>query len=193
MDMTTGGSVSTARHRRFEEVVDVVFEPLQRYLGRRVSPSDGDEVLGDVLLVLWRRLDDVPVTDPLPWCYGVARRCVANHRRGDDRRSRLLRKLSISYVAPTEVDASTGADEGPGDPDLIRALAELPERDREIMRLWAWEELAPREIATVLDMAPNAVSLRLSRAKRRLRQSLERHDRTHGGHTRGADPGRHPS
>ena len=38
--------------------------------------------------------------------------------------------------------------------------------------LWAWEELAPREIALVLGVTPNAVSIRLHRAKGRLRELL---------------------
>ncbi len=186
--MTAGGSGSAVRRRHFDELVDVVYEPLQRYLGRRVAGADGDEVLNDVLLVLWRRLDDVPIAEPLPWCYGVARRCLANQRRGATRRSRLLRKLSSVEMAPTEPDPV-----GAADPGLVTALGELPERDREIVRLWAWEELAPREIAAVLDMSPNAVSLRLSRAKRRLHESLERQDPARGGHMRDADPGRHRS
>jgi RNA polymerase sigma-70 factor, ECF subfamily len=39
-------------------------------------------------LTAWRRLDEVP--DPaLPWLLGVARRVVANQRRGEQRRERL--------------------------------------------------------------------------------------------------------
>jgi RNA polymerase sigma-70 factor, ECF subfamily len=64
------------RRRRFEELVAGTYEPLQRYLRRRTDPATADDVLGDVLLVLWRRLDDVPVELPLAWAYGVARGCL---------------------------------------------------------------------------------------------------------------------
>jgi len=37
-----------------------VYEPLQRYLRRRTDAAAADDVLGDALLVMWRRLDDVP-------------------------------------------------------------------------------------------------------------------------------------
>ena len=40
--------------------------------------------------------------------------------------------------------------------------------------LWAWEELAPREIATVTGLTANAVSIRLHRAKKRLAAELDR-------------------
>jgi RNA polymerase sigma-70 factor (ECF subfamily) len=33
--------------------------------------------VGDVFLVVWRRLEEVP-EDPLPWLLGVARRALAN-------------------------------------------------------------------------------------------------------------------
>jgi RNA polymerase sigma-70 factor (ECF subfamily) len=41
-----------------------------------------------------------------------------------------------------------------------------------VLRLWAWEQLAPREIAVVLGVTPNAASIRLHRATRRLRERL---------------------
>jgi RNA polymerase sigma-70 factor (ECF subfamily) len=52
-------------------------------------------------------------------------------------------------------------------------LASLPEGDREILRLWAWERLEPGEIAMVLQVSPNAATLRLSRARRKLADALE--------------------
>jgi len=60
-------------------------------------------------------------------------------------------------------------------PDVAAALAALSDRDREVVLLWAWEGLAPREIAIALGTSANAVSLRLSRAKRRLKSRLARH------------------
>lgn len=41
-----------------------------------------------------------------------------------------------------------------------------------MLRLWAWEQLPPREIAVALGISPNAASIRLHRAKKRLRQLL---------------------
>ena len=150
-----------ARRGRFERVVAGVYEPLQRYLLRRTDPATADDVLGDVLLVLWRRLDDVPDEAPLPWAYAVARRCLANARRAAGRQERLVERLAAERPAG-ETD----------DEQLTAALAALPEDDRELLRLWAWEQLAPREIATVLGISANAASIRLHRAKKRLRNLM---------------------
>jgi RNA polymerase sigma-70 factor (ECF subfamily) len=67
---------------RFEALVAEVYQPLQRYLYRRIDSAIADEVLGDVLLVMWRRVDDIPAEAALAWCYGVARGCLANKRLG---------------------------------------------------------------------------------------------------------------
>ena len=48
----------------------------------------------------------------------------------------------------------------------------LPAKDLEILRLWAWEDLAPREIALALGISPNAASIRLHRATKRLKERL---------------------
>lgn len=156
-----------ARRQRFEALADEVLVPLQRYLRRRTD--DADDVLGEVLLVLWRRLDDVP-DEALPWSYGVARGCLANHRRGAQRRLRLVRRLAAERAV---VDSE--------DPDLAAALASLRDDDREVLHLWAWEQLPPREIAVVLGITPNAASIRLHRATKRLRQALLGKDRGPAG------------
>ncbi|MGA8246093.1 MAG: sigma factor-like helix-turn-helix DNA-binding protein, partial [Nocardioides sp.] len=50
----------------------------------------------------------------------------------------------------------------------------------ELLRLWAWEQLTPSEIATVLGTTPNAVGIRLHRAKERLRAELRKADGADG-------------
>jgi RNA polymerase sigma-70 factor, ECF subfamily len=170
--------IDVMRRQRFESVAEVVYEPLQRYLGRRAAPSDASELLNDTLLVLWRRLDAVPIDDPLPWSYGVARQCLANHRRGDRRRLRLVGRLAAEPERSVPaVDASPSGDTHI---ELDAAMAALDDDDRELIRLWAWEQLEPREIAVVLDTNANAVSLRLTRVKKKIARSMAGQRQTSG-------------
>jgi RNA polymerase sigma-70 factor (ECF subfamily) len=157
----------------FAELVAETYRPLLRYLARRTDPATAEDVLGDTLLVMWRRFADVPGDARLPWCLGVARGCLANRRRSDERHLRLVRRLASE--AATRVDAST-------DPALDEALDRLGEKDRELLRLWAWDGLAPREIAVVLGITPNAASVRLHRATARLRALLAGKDGATAGH-----------
>ncbi|MCW2544365.1 MAG: Sigma-70, region 4 type 2 [Frankiales bacterium] len=148
------------REERFEVLMAEVYGPLQRFLRRRTE--DGDDVLADTMLVLWRRLDDVPAEAALPWSYGVARGCLQNARRSDERRWNLLRRVAAEPDPPPPDE----------DPELAEAFARLPAADREVLRLWAWEQLQPREIAVVLDITANAASIRLHRATVKLRTHL---------------------
>jgi len=161
-----------ARARRFETVARESLEPLRRYLARRTDPETAADVLGDTLLVAWRRFDDVPTEAPLPWLYGVARNCLANAERGVRRRARLAARLTAE---PTAAEAPEAV-------DLHEALAELGDTERELVRLWAWEQLTPAEIATVVGLSPNAVSIRLTRARQRLRERLVRKTGDPAGH-----------
>ncbi|MET8564058.1 sigma-70 family RNA polymerase sigma factor [Streptomyces flaveolus] len=174
-----------ARERRYEELARMVVEPLHRYLLRRADAGQVDDVLAETMLVLWRRLDDVPgmltesapVADTvLPWCYGVARGCLANARRADTRRLRLLERLT--HTAPQAAPAAPADDHE----ELHAALGTLGDVDREVVQLWAWEELAPRAIAEVTGLSPNAVSIRLHRAKRKLATVLRRDAAASVGH-----------
>lgn len=158
------------RRRRFESVAADVYEPLQRYLRRRANAADAADVLSDALLVVWRRLDDVP-EDPVPWTIGVARRCLANHRRATTRQLRLVQKAARHLRRDEAGDPLDAAERS--DPELAAALDGLSDAEAEIVRLWAWEQLEPREIAVALELTPNAVSVALHRAKRKLADALD--------------------
>ena len=161
------------RRLRYEAVFHEVYEPLQRYARRRADPSTADDVVADALLVVWRRLDDLPEGFALPWCYAIARRCLANRRRGDARQVNVVQRLMVERH-----------DEAPQpDPVLEAALDELDPDDREIVRLWAWEQLPPREIAVVLGISANVAAIRVHRAKGRLAEAIGRKNREGAGHT----------
>lgn len=162
------------RRTRFEEIFREVYEPLQRYARRRIDAAAADDVVAEALLVVWRRVDEAPPGQALPWCYGIARRCLANRRRSDVRQANVVDRLMGERDAPL----------GEGDDLLWAALADLDTDDREIVRLWAWEDLQPREIAVVLDISANAAAIRVHRAKRRLADAMERKSRADAGHRR---------
>ena len=109
----------------------------------------------------------MPAGAELPWLYGVAGRTLANHRRGNVRRTALHDKLVSEWEGssePTQL-ADTML-------PLRDALDSLSEEDRNILLLAGVEELKPAEIAVVLDVSPEVARNRLSRARTRLRAAL---------------------
>jgi RNA polymerase sigma-70 factor, ECF subfamily len=156
-----------SREERFAALAPALIDAVRRYLARRADAATAEDVLADTLLVCWRRFDEVP-DELLPWAYGVARNCLANARRGERRRVRLAARLAV-VDPPRDV----GAPEPP-DGDLAAALATMRPDDAEVLRLWAWEDLAPAQIARVLGVSANAAAIRLHRAKSRLREALRK-------------------
>jgi len=153
---------------RFEALAADVVEPVRRFLARRTDPDTADDVLADTLLACWRRLDQVP--DPaLPWVYGVARNCLANAERGERRQHRLAARITV-LDPPREAVAEPD----PPDPRVGAALAAMRPEEAELLRLWAWEQLGPSEIAEVLGISPNAASIRLHRARGRFAEQLRK-------------------
>src|SRR5437762_11931532 len=126
---------------RFRALYDANYGPLLAYVLRRTrSAEDGADALAETFLVAWRRLDDVPDgPEARLWLYGVARRVLANSRRAGTRRERLRASLLIEAEILSAVPATREADPFL---DLVsEALDQLPERDRELLRLVAWEGL----------------------------------------------------
>lgn len=154
---------------RFEKVFSEHQRAVLSYAMRRTaSTADAEDVASETFAICWRRLESVPVDEPLPWLYGVARRVLANQRRGRGRRERLLAVLKSPDVAtPVQLgdDRETPA---------FRALATLSASDQELLRLVAWEGLGPTEIARVLGITTNAVSIRLHRARARFAETLKK-------------------
>lgn len=158
------------REEAFRRLYGEHFDAVLGFALRRVDrPEDAADVTADTFLVAWRRHGHVPAGDEArPWLYAVARRVLANHRRGDGRRSalgdRLRRQLAV--VVP---DLS---DEVCHRADVVAAMERLSGRDQEVLQLHLWEGLEPREIAEVLGLTTVVVRPRLSRARTRLRALL---------------------
>ncbi|GIH71880.1 RNA polymerase sigma factor [Sphaerimonospora thailandensis] len=154
---------------RFEAIYDACYPAIHQYAARRTgSPDDTADVIAETFLTAWRRVDDVPEGEKaLLWLYGVARRVLANQRRGAVRRAALAERLRAELAAERPVT--------PVELEHVRAaFDELPERDREVLALACWEGLTSEQIAEVVGGTAIAARTRLHRARRRLAATLER-------------------
>jgi len=146
-------------------------EPRVRsYVARRVPAEAVDDVVADVLLVAWRRRDEVPA-DALPWLLVVASKTLSTRWRGDARREALV---DLVARQPSRAATSIAADlrRHAQQRALALALGALADDDRELVLLRFWDELRPRQIATVLALPAVTVRARLRRATLRLHRHL---------------------
>ncbi len=152
----------------FETVYERHAPAVKAYAQRRADSATADDVLAEVFLVCWRRFEDVPHADQLPWLLAVARRVLSTQRRSQRRRDALVHRLAQHTTAPT--DAYAMVEDGA----LAGALARLGDDDRELLLLIAWDGLTPSQAAVVLGAKPATVRVRLLRARRRLDRALAR-------------------
>lgn len=153
---------------QYRSLFDALHRALTAHVLRRIGDrTEADDVVAEIWATAWRRRDDVP-EDPdraRMYVYGIARNVIANAHRSDRRRRALqVRAMAVSRV---------GEAERPHRHDLVLdAFERLPERDRELLRLVAWDGLGHAEVAELLGLSVTAVANRISRARRRLRDAV---------------------
>lgn len=166
------------RETRFRALYDAHFDGILGFALRRCpTAEDAADVASETFLAAWRRLDEIPDVDARLWLFGVARHLLANRRRSTLRRERLGARLRRDLAAAVPDHAERVSTTT----DIMRALRALKPADREVLELFLWDGLEPREIAVILGIAEGAARTRLSRARGRLRGQLG-DDPPAGGH-----------
>jgi RNA polymerase sigma-70 factor (ECF subfamily) len=160
----------TAPADRLEHLARTAGPDVLAYLARRVTPvEDAVDVYSQVLTITWQKLRVVPTDDgeAFAWMLGVARKCLANHRRSAARRTALADRLRDGLcTAVTEPEPAAAL-------DAQLALEALSEDDRELVTLVYWERLTCPQAAQVLGISSGAARKRLERARTTLRQWMD--------------------
>jgi RNA polymerase sigma factor (sigma-70 family) len=150
----------------FSEVFRTLYPDVLRFVQRRADPDVAEDLAAEVFTIAWNRWADVP-REIRPWLFGVARNVVAEDRRAHRRRHRLALRVGAERELQQDPIALATTTV-----DLHVAWARLSEADREALALVAWDGLTGREAAQVLGCTRAAFSVRLSRARRRLKHLL---------------------
>lgn len=153
----------------FEALYAAHYEDLLRYALRRVAqPADAADVVAETWTVAWRRRAGLPPADEQRlWLFGVARKVLANQRRGRLRQQRLADKLRDELAKRTS--------HSPVDHPVTSALQSLSRDDQDLLAMQTWEGLSADEMATVLRCSSGTARVRLHRARARLRVALIAH------------------
>jgi RNA polymerase sigma-70 factor (ECF subfamily) len=152
---------------RFEALYRAYCDRVAAFVYRRTPAATADDVVAEVFLIAWRRLEEVP-EDELAWLLRITRGVLSNRRRGEGRRSALRERL----VAHAAAEERVRQDSSEGESPVLRALACLGERDREVLLFVAWDGLDRAQAARVLGISSGAFAVRLHRARRRLERAL---------------------
>jgi RNA polymerase sigma-70 factor (ECF subfamily) len=145
-----------------------------RYVERRVPTDVVDDVVATTFATAWRRIDDVPTTEPerTAWLIRTAHLVTLNARRARWRTTELAARLG------QELDTGTAAMDPhlshELEPYLVEALEQLSSEDRYLLVAAVWEGTTAAELAVALGCSPGAARTRLSRARARLRVLIRR-------------------
>jgi RNA polymerase sigma-70 factor (ECF subfamily) len=160
----------------FPAAFDRYAPAILRFAQRRLDGHDAAwDVVTDTFTSAWRHWDRRPPPgELLPWLYAIAGNSVRGQHRATERRRRLTARLTALRFSENAADPAEGVILGQSIND---ALARLPEADREVLRLIAWEgQTDARALGLALGLSPVTARSRVHRARRRLRALLDSAD-----------------
>jgi RNA polymerase sigma-70 factor (ECF subfamily) len=107
------------------------------------------------------------------WLFSVIRRTAVGERR-----SEMFRRLLLhEFFKRTPTSAPEGAEESvsaaQAQTTLRKALAKLPERQREVLHLVFYDDLTVQEAANVMGVGVGSARTHYERAKKQMRRHLE--------------------
>ena len=180
-------AISLDQPASFSEIYDRHGATILRYLVRRVGPAAAEPLLGDTFRVAFERREtfDPARESAAPWLYGIAANLLRRHRRSEARRLRATSRLAGvgGWDAPEEERVIDATDAAALLPAVADAVVDLPDDEREVLLLFAWEGLTYDDIAAALDVPVGTVRSRLNRARRKVRELVPEEVATKkGGH-----------
>ena len=161
------------RQTQFEALVQAYSADLYRFAVWLVRDRAlAEDLVQESFMRAWKALDSL--RDPATaksWLITILRRERARHFERAPPASDPLEAVDLDKI--------TGFDDGHGRIEIFtlrRALARLPEDYREPLLLQVLGGYSCEEIGELLGLLPGAVMTRLSRARQKLRHSLEQED-----------------
>ena len=149
---------------RLTRLIETSGTDVLAYFERRVRDrEDAADLLGETLLVAWRRAEIVPRDDTQArmWLFGVA--------RGVRRRIRLADALRDQLAT-----ASGGGHRGDRQDAVVAAVEDLPQDLAELVRLVHWDGFSLAEAADLTGIPASTARGRYARARELLHRSLNR-------------------
>lgn len=171
-------------NKLFEQVYRTFGRELHAYLfGRTGSKDMADDLLQDVYLRVWNRIDvlmAVPAPEQRYWLFSIAANRVVDYYRQTAVRKRThaqlehQMELSSSKIDDTE-RAVTKREQYR---ELEAAIQQLPEQWRTILLMCSVGGMSSTQVGEALGMPSGTIRYKLSQARRQLAHQLKLTDRS---------------
>lgn len=154
-------------------------EKLTRYLARLGLSlrEDREDVLQNAFLKAYRNLNSFdPTLSFSSWMYRITHNEAMSFFRARSARPSVTLgedgERLLAEIKDETADASLSAELRLSSHELSRALAELPEKYRDVLALRFFEERSYTEMSDILELPVGTVSTLIHRAKRALKEAL---------------------
>jgi len=161
----------------FDALFDRYHVPVYNFARAMLGHRDGaEDVLQEVFLAVARA---AKAYDPRgrfrSWLFRLARNHCLNRIQSERLRRRVIAESGLDLADTPSGEPSPGeqADRDERLARLRRLIGELPERQREAIALYAFEEMSYQEIADVLGIPLNTVRTLIHRARAALAQRFD--------------------
>jgi RNA polymerase sigma-70 factor (ECF subfamily) len=157
------------------------YDPVFRYLRARLrEPALAEDLAADVFVAAVQGIRQYRAQRPfLAWLFGIARNMAHNHARRAGRHTRIFGVLwrpqttDADPLADIPMDARPEAEQVADHLDLMGAMDELTDAQREVVTLRYFVGLSTAEIGIVMGKDASAVYSLHARALIALRQAIE--------------------
>jgi RNA polymerase sigma-70 factor (ECF subfamily) len=167
--------------RYFEYIIERYEKKLTRYIFRIYSlrSESVEDVLQEVFIKLYQNLNDFDDQYSFSsWIYRITHNVLVSHLRKPEHRQVVIsiddeasaRKL-IEFL-PADIDLQKELEKKDVAVKVGRALAEIPDKYREVLVLYYFEEKSYKEISDILRRSIDSVSVLINRAKAKLKIKL---------------------
>ncbi len=173
-------SVRVLDYTRLPMSTDPLLQHLDAFIGFVRSRTGDPELAADLVQECLMKADNVPedAEGVVTWFYRVLRHAIIDAHRRKTTRDQALEKLVHELPETLEPE-----DEKTLCQCVMKLLPALPEADAELLRRIDLEGESPTDIAHATNQRVNTLNVRLLRARRKLREQVERVCRacaTHG-------------
>ncbi len=147
---------------------------LHAYAARRVGRDVAQDVVAETFRQVIESWDtfDSERGSRRGWLFGIATNVMRRHWRTERRRIETLARAVGRELRSSSDDQLSGVDariDADGEAiGVLEVVAELSPQDRELLTLVAWEEMAHRDVADILNIPAGTVRSRLHRIRRQL-------------------------
>jgi len=159
-------------HEAFAEIYDVFITPIHRYVAFRLPPGVTEDIVADIFVKAWEKLDTFQERKNIPfssWLFRIAKHVVIDTYRGQ----REIVELDEFHIDEDRWNDPTLKITQDVQAILLRqAMNKLPERYRDVLLLSFMSNLDHSEIARTMKTREGSVRILKHRALKKLAELL---------------------